>query len=456
MSQQERFFEESEKRAFDKAMRQKIETSLSNYQKNHALGLTQFENLTLAKERASYSRWRAIESLDKFLLEFENNFARRGGKVIWAPDAESALQELENIISALKPDEVVMSKSMATEEIGLAAFLEKKNIVITETDLGEHIQQQAKEKPLHPVVPAMHQSVDDIATLLHMDPENNTAEKIATETSEKIRPHFAASSLGITGANFLVADIGAISITENEGNARMGTSWPDVHVVIAGIEKVIPAVGDLEVLLPILATYGTGQRITAYNSLLLGPRMSDETDGPKEMIVILLDNGRSNLLEKQEQRQALKCIRCGACLNVCPIFKTIGGQAYGTTYNGPIGAVITPIQVDSKEYKHLSHASTLCGACTDVCPVQIPLHMNLLANRRDFNEEGMAKGQEKMMWYAWKKGVLDRKKMNRGAGMKNFFLKTIFKKPWGERRTFPEFAPKSFNELWREKHGDHK
>jgi L-lactate dehydrogenase complex protein LldF len=452
MSPQERFFEKSEKKAFDKVMRQKIETSLNNYQKNHALGLTQFENLALAKERASYSRWRAIESLDKFLLEFENNFVRRGGKVVWAPDAESALQELENILSALKPDEVVMSKSMATEEIGLPAFLEKKNIVITETDIGKYIQQQAKERPFHPVVPAMHKSVEDIASILQI----NSVDMSAKNVAEKIRSHFPASSLGITGANFLVADIGAISIAENEGNARMGTSWPDVHVVIAGIEKVIPAAGDLEVLLPILATYGTGQRVTAYNSLLLGPRMSDEADGPKEMIVILLDNGRSSLLEKPEQRQALKCIRCGACLNVCPIFKTIGGQTYETTYNGPIGAVITPIQVDRKEYKHLTHASTLCGACTDVCPVQIPLHMNLLANRRDFNEDGMAKGSEKMIWYAWKKGVLNRKKMNRGAGMKNFFLKTLFKKQWGERRAFPEFAPKSFNELWREKHGDRK
>lgn len=453
MADLESFLRLAEKTAFHAAQREKIESALGNYRTQHQKGIAQFAQHELARERASFARWKAIESLDKFLLDFENAFTKRGGKVIWAPDATSALQDIEHILSQHQAGELVISKSSTAQEIGLQKHFLQKQIKVHETDLGEYIVQLAGEAPFHPVNPAMHKSAEEISALFNLPNSHQvSAQQLTEKGCEAIGHGLRGASVSITGANFLVAETGAVVITENEGNARWGTSAPAVHIVLAGIEKVVPGMGDLEVLLPLLATYGTGQQLTAYNTLLMGPRFQDETDGPKEMYVILLDNGRTNVLEKQEQRAALKCIRCGACSNVCPVFKTIGGHGYEHTNVGPIGSVINPIQVDTKSYKHLSHASTLCGACTDVCPVNIPLHQLLIANRKDFVDEGHGKTSEKLMWLAWKKAMLDRKKMNRGAGMKNFLIKSLFKNNWGERRAFPELTKKSFNELWKEQH----
>jgi L-lactate dehydrogenase complex protein LldF len=222
--------------------------------------------------------------------------------------------------------------------------------------------------------------------------------------------------------------------------------------VLAGIERIVPNINDLDLLLPLLAAYGTGQNLTAYNTIV-GPRAAEDVDGPKEFIVILIDNGRSNLLALPDQRQALACIKCGACSNVCPVFQTIGGHAYGTAYTGPIGAVITPIMKGLDEYKHLSNASTLCGKCTDICPVKIDIHNHLLRNRRDVVNNGLAKNAEKLMWFSWKKIMLARKNMNKGTSIKQFMLNSFFKSSWGERREFPKLAERSFNQMWREQFG---
>lgn len=453
MADLESFLRLAEKTAFDAERRQKIDAALANYRVQHNKGIAQFEQLELAKERASFSRWRAIESLDKFLLEFENAFTKRGGKVLWAPDAVAALSEIENIVTQHAARELVISKSTTAQEIGLQKHFTQKQVAVHETDLGEYIVQLANEAPFHPVTPAMHKSLEEVGALFNLpNSHETTAEQLTAKGCGNIKTHLRNAQVSITGANFLVAETGAVVITENEGNVRVGTSAPAVHIVLAGIEKIIPGMGDLEVLLPLLATYGTGQNLTTYNSLFMGPRFQDEADGPAEMYVILLDNGRTNVLEKQEQRAALKCIRCGACSNVCPVFKTIGGHGYESTNIGPIGSVVSPLQFGAKEFKHLSHASTLCGACTDVCPVNIPIHQALLANRKDFVDEGHGKTSEKLMWIAWKKAMLDRKKMNRAPSIKGFLIKSLFKSSWGERRVFPEISSKSFNELWREQH----
>jgi L-lactate dehydrogenase complex protein LldF len=250
----------------------------------------------------------------------------------------------------------------------------------------------------------------------------------------------------------LVADMGGVLVLENEGNAYMSVAFPKVHIVIAGIEKVIPTLNDLDLFLPLLATHGTGQRVTVYNNLLTGPRQPGEVDGPEEMYVVLLDNGRTNLLAKKEQRRALNCIRCGACLNACPIYRNVGGHAYGTTYSGPIGAVITPNMKNMGEYKHLSYASSLCGRCTEVCPVEIDIHNLLLLNRRDSVEEGFAARSEDVIWKFWRKSMLKRSRMERGgAAFKNFMIRRFFKTAWGNRRDLPIVSPKSFNQMWKEK-----
>ena len=258
--------------------------------------------------------------------------------------------------------------------------------------------------------------------------------------------------MGITGANFLIADTGGVAVTENEGNGLMSISFPRVQIAIAGIEKIIPSLADLDIFWPLLATHGTGQNITVYNSISSGPRQLDETEGPEEMYVILLDNGRTQLLAQQEQRQALYCIRCGACLNGCPIYKGVGGHAYGSTYSGPIGSVITPHYKGMEEFKHLSYASSLCGKCTEVCPVRIELHKLLLLNRRDSVDQHTQPRSENWVYAIWKRAMLSRTLMNLGgSGIRNFVLKNFFSKSWGSRRELPKVADRSFNQQWRDR-----
>jgi L-lactate dehydrogenase complex protein LldF len=455
MRQQEDFLQASEQTAFNKELHQKVHHAVDQYEQAWKHGLHQFSNLELARDRAAYIRWKVLENLDKYLIEFESSVIRRGGKVLWANDSETALHEIDQIIIRRNAQTIVKSKTMVGEEIGLNKHLRKKGIKLYETDLGEFIVDQAGEEPFHIVTPAMHKSRAEIAQLLNEKISSSldaSAEELSNDVRTELRDKFVRADIGISGANFLIADSGMVAITENEGNARLSSTFAKTHIVLAGIEKIVPTMNDLDLLFPLLSTYGTGQKVTAYNTVV-GPRSQEDEDGPIEFVVILIDNGRSNLLAQSEQRQALACIKCGACQNVCPVFQTIGGHAYGTTYSGPIGAVITPHLKGMEEYKHLSNASTLCGKCTDVCPVKIDLHNHLLRNRRDAVQQGLIKSSEKLMWFSWKKMMLSRKNMNKGGSIKNFMLKSFFKTAWGERREFPKVTDKSFNQQWRERFG---
>jgi L-lactate dehydrogenase complex protein LldF len=344
---------------------------------------------------------------------------------------------------------------MTTEEIDLNEAIEKAGAEVVETDLGEFIVQQAGQKPYHIVTPAMHMSKEDVAALYHEKfntDEHLTPKELTNYTRQLLRKKFIKADIGITGANFLIAETGSIAVTENEGNAFLSVSFPKVHIAIAGIEKIIPYLKDLDLFWPLLATHGTGQHMTVYNSILTGPRRNGEKDGPEEIYMILMDNGRSKLLAKEQQRQALTCIRCGACLNACPVYKTIGGHTYNTTYSGPIGAVITPHMKDFKTYKHLSFACTLCGKCATVCPVKIPLPDLLLLNRNETVKKGYVAFTEKkgMKWAA--RMFKSRKMVNMVSGKtKNKMAGLVVTRTWGKRRKFPEIAEKSFNELWKEK-----
>lgn len=450
------FLSESEVKAADLGHRNTINFNIGKYNAAVKNGKMQFADLTTARERAKNVKWRAIENLDKYLEEFEMNFIRRGGKVIWAETAEQAREEILAICKAKNCKSVVKSKSMATEEIHLNDFLEKNNIESVETDLGEYIQQLDEEPPYHIVTPAMHKSAQQVADLFHdklgTSPEL-TPEQLTLVARDKLRQKYLEAEVGITGANFVIADIGGIAVTENEGNARLTTSFPKTHIALVGIEKVLPSIADLALFWPLLATYGTGQQITSYNSIFSGPRQEGETDGPEEMYLIFLDNGRTNLLKDVEAREALYCIRCGSCLNACPVYKNIGGHTYKTTYSGPIGAVITPHLQGIGEYNHLSYASSLCGNCTEVCPVRINLHELLLHNRHKAVEEHHTGGGEKFGWFGWKQACLSRRMMNLvGGKTKNFVIGKLFGGAWGDNeRGLPIFAPKSFNQLWKER-----
>jgi len=452
------FIHTSDTKAFDLDHRRIINYNIGKYNTAVARGLSRFANLENSKRKAHTIKWKVMENLDKLLPEFEANFQKKGGKVIWANDADEARKEILQIIKKANAKTVIKSKSMATEEIHLNEFLEKNNIEALESDLGEYIVQLLGQKPYHIVTPAMHLSKEDIAKLFNEKfgtPIDSSPEQLTLKARELLREKYTSYDIGITGGNFLIADTGSIAVTENEGNARLTTTFPKIHIAIVGIEKLVPSINDLDLFWPTLAAHGTGQNLTVYNTILSGPKQSNESDGPEEMYVILLDNGRTNLLAQKEQRQALYCIRCGACLNACPVYKNIGGHTYETTYSGPIGSIITPHMAGMKEFKHLSYASSLCGKCTEVCPVKIDIHKMLLLNRRDAVNEGLSPKTESIGWKGWKIGMSNRKKMDMvGGRFKNFLLRSFFKKSWGKHRNLPEVAEKSFSKQWQEKQSE--
>ncbi|MXV51075.1 iron-sulfur cluster-binding protein [Pedobacter sp. HMF7647] len=450
----EEFIEQSEIKAFDHEHRRIINFNMGRYETAVERGLSRLSNLENSKRKAHSIKWKVMENLDKLLPEFESNFQKKGGKVIWANDAEEARQEILNIIRKTGAKSVIKSKSMTTEELHLNDFLSENQIEAVESDLGEYIVQLLGQRPYHIVTPAMHLSKEDIARLFHKKfktPVDATPEQLTLKARELLREKYTTADIGITGANFLIADSGSIALTENEGNARLTTTFPKIHIAIAGIEKIIPSMADLDLFWPLLATHGTGQNLTVYNTIIGGPRQPSETDGPEEMYLILLDNGRTNLLANKEERQGLYCIRCGACLNACPVYKNIGGHTYETTYSGPIGSIITPHMQGMEEFKHLSYASSLCGKCSEVCPAKIDIHKMLLLNRQQSVKNGLSTSKESFGWKQWKKAMLNRSWMDFFSGKwKNFFLKTFFRKSWGNYRELPKVAKKSFNAQWRE------
>ena len=415
-------------------------------------GKNRYLNIETAKDRASEIKKKVLNNWDKYLIEFEEKIQKRGVKVFWVKNEKEVINKLINLLKEKKTDLLVKSKSMTTEEIELNKYLEKNNIESVETDLGEFIVQIAGEKPYHIVTPAMHKSKEDIAKLFNEKfnrPIDSSPEEITNYVRDILRKKFISADVGVTGANFLIADIGAVALTENEGNGLMSTSFPKTHIVIAGIEKIIPSINDLDVLWPLLSAHGTGQQMTVYNSIFTGAKKPNEIDGPEEMYVFLLDNGRTELFKQQEQYEALKCIRCGACLNACPVYKNIGGYTYNSIYGGPIGSIITPHFKGLNQYKHLSFACTLCGKCTEVCPVKIDLQKLLVYNRRDAIENNFSTKSEKYSMKGFEFVMKNRKVLDiANAGLKNKMIKLSGNKMWGKWRELPRIK-ESFNKQWK-------
>ncbi|MFM2382804.1 MAG: hypothetical protein RL515_791 [Verrucomicrobiota bacterium] len=384
------FLKDAAVNAADGDQRAFIRKALGGYYTNRDLQKARYRDWERARDAASMAKWSAVNDLANVLEKFVGNFERNGGVVHWARDAAEARAIILKIAEDNKAKAIVKSKCMTSEEIHLNDALEKAGYGVVESDLGEFIQQLRGEAPYHFVFPCMHVKREAISELFtkHLGTApTDSPEELTMIARRHLRQLYVDADIGITGANFLVAETGQISITENEGNARLTAALPRIHIALSGIEKVVNHLDDLSVLLPMLATAGAGQPMTCYNTLYSGPRKKGECDGPEQFHLVLLDNARTRLLADPEQRDALHCIRCGACLNVCPIFKNIGGLAYGTTYQGPIGSVITPHLRGLKQWNHLSGASSLCGACTDACPVRIDLHHHLLHNRRNAAKE---------------------------------------------------------------------
>ncbi len=445
---------DSATKAFDREHRRKIRFNIGKYDAAVSAGLQLYHDHELARDRGAYLKATVLEKLDEYLLQFEAAFTARGGRVVWARDADEALAEIGRLTKARHTKTVVKAKSMTTEEIHLNKYLATQGIESVETDLGEYIVQLNGERPYHIVTPAMHLSKADINDIFvkHLGTAStDDAQQLVLTARHLLRGKYTAAEVGVTGGNFLVAKEGAVAVTENEGNARLSATFPKLHIAVVGIEKVIPQLTDLDLFWPLLSTSGTGQQVTVYNTLYFGPRQADEVDGPEEMVVILLDNGRTTLLAQPDKRAALRCIRCGACLNVCPVYKNIGGHTYETTYSGPIGSVISPHLSGLPEHQHLSYASSLCGACTTVCPVRIPLHSLLLLNRKQSVEEGYAPTEEKVAIGLWKWSMQHRWALDLlPAKVKDWSLgRLLGQVGWSKRRASLHIGGPSFRELWQ-------
>jgi L-lactate dehydrogenase complex protein LldF len=363
-------------------------------------GLDEVEAL---RERGREIRSRTIADLDRHLADFTRAVEARGGSVRFCRTAAEANDYIVGVCRRVGARLAVKSKSMAAEEIRLNEALEAAGVKPIETDLGEYILQLAGEHPVHIIAPAIEKTATDVAELLSaVEGERVPAEleQLTQAARRQLRQAFLTADVGITGANFGVAETGSICLVTNEGNARLTSSLPRVHIAIMGMERVVPSLADLAVLLRLLARSATGQKLTTYTTLVTGPRRPDELDGPEEVHVVVLDNGRSNLLGSR-YAEMLNCIRCGACLNVCPVYRKTGGAAYGPVYSGPMGAVLAPLLVGLQRAPELPHASSLCGACTAACPVKIPLHEYLLELRRDLHEHGIAPRRERLAFALW-------------------------------------------------------
>lgn len=421
-----------------------------------------FQDWQGARRLASATKTAAVERLHEHLETFEKHAQARGTQVHWARDTEEARGIILEIIRRRNARRIIKSKVMTSEEIHLNELLEQQGFGVVESDLGEFIQQLKKEAPYHFVFPCMHLSRGEISELFEdkiQSAPSNDPEELTMIARRWLRDKYIQADVGITGANFIVAETGMISITENEGNARLTGALPKVMISLVGIEKVVPRLEDLALFLPMLATAGTGQGLTCYNTAYGGPRQPGEADGPEEWHVVLLDNHRTALLADAEQRDALHCIRCGACLNVCPIFKNIGGLSYGTTYQGPIGSVITPHLRGLQDWKHLSGASSLCGACTETCPVKIDLHHHLLQNRRNAARENPDPA-EGLAWRLFARGInqpLVYQVATRLARLGQPLHGVIKASPldplrgWTQTREAPKLAAQTFKEWWRER-----
>lgn len=404
---------------------------------------------------------RALAQLDRHLETLESSVVARGGHVHYAADGADACRIINQVIGPA-PKRVVKSKSMTTEEIHLNPALEAAGHQVFETDFGEFIIQVARQRPSHLVAPAVHLTIDQVTEILSADAGQRLpadAGQLAAYGRRRLRERFASADVGITGANFAVAETGTIVLVSNEGNARLTVSLPKIHIAVLGLEKVIPSLSDLAVLLKVLARAATGQKMSVYTSLITGRRQPDELDGPDEFHLVILDNGRSRILGGP-LRESLFCIRCGACLNACPVYRNIGGHAYGGVYSGPIGAVITPLYDGLAQNPHLPHASSLCGACQAACPVKIEIPELLIQLRQQLHETPTTSGKlESLAYGVWARAMRSPWSYRAatwlathtvGRWVRGGWIKRLPAKlhGWTAARDFPAPAAERFRDWW--------
>ncbi|MCP4635095.1 MAG: iron-sulfur cluster-binding protein [Methyloversatilis sp.] len=398
------FVERVRQRLDDDELQRNLKRTRGRNAASRAAAVAAFPDFDAVRQRATEIRRSVLRDLDVWLERFEAKATERGATVLWARDGEHACELIADIAKRHGVRTVVKSKSMVSEEAGLNAALEAAGVRPVETDLGEYILQiNDNEPPSHVIMPVIHKSKEQVSELfarVHGTPPKTDIEALTHEARAVLRPEFLGADMGLSGGNFLIAETGSVAIVTNEGNGRLCTTLPRVHVALTGIEKVIPTLEDLSTLLRILPRSATGQALTNYVSMLTGPKHTGDPDGPEHMYFVLVDGGRADLLGS-EFEDMLRCIRCGACMNHCPVYQTVGGHAYGWVYPGPMGSVLTPLYQGLEKAKDLPHAATLCNQCGVVCPVSIPLPELMRRLREKQVERGLRPWSERLALRAW-------------------------------------------------------
>ncbi|MCH8229649.1 MAG: iron-sulfur cluster-binding protein [Chloroflexi bacterium] len=460
----------------DKSVLQSLDHVYTGFHEGRLSAAADTPNWEELRTKGKAIKDHTIAHLDYYLGLLADNVEKSGGHVFFANDAEEARLHIVKLARARDVKTVIKSKSMVAEEMALADALIEQGIEAVETDLGEYIIQLAGETPYHLIAPAIHKSRAEVAALLNDDFSEGDPIPDATELTmsarAKLRGVFERADMSVTGVNFAVAESGSIALVTNEGNGRMSTSVPRIHVAVMGMEKIIPSIQDLSTMLRILIRSATGQRITAYITVVNGPRKPEEEEGPEEFPLVIRNNGRDKLLADPQMRESLNCIRCGACLNACPVYRKVGGHAYGWVYPGPIGSIVSPVMTGLKDAHDLPNASSLCGACHEVCPVKINIPRMLLELRWRTAEGKVDPGdrassvKERVVWKAWRMGMMGRRRFDLGARLSRLLMRPISKRGWIRKapppisgwtstRDFPLVASKSLKERLaaREKHG---
>jgi L-lactate dehydrogenase complex protein LldF len=460
------FFRNSAKALADAPLQAAISRTTGKFVGARAASIEAFPGFESAREEGARIKEETLDRLDRYLARFIAEAERRGAVVHVARDAAEAREIAVDIARKEGISLAVKSKSMVAEEVDLNGALEAAGVEVVESDLGEFIIQLAGEPPSHLIAPAVHKTREQVSRLFEAklgEPYTEEIPELVRIARRHLRGKFLSAGMGISGANFLCADTGSIALVTNEGNGRMGTILPRVHLAVASIEKVIPRLEDLPVFLRLLPRSATGQAISTYVSLLTGTKRAGDPDGPEELHILLVDNGRTAILQGK-YREILKCIRCGACLNICPVYQSVGGHAYGWVYPGPMGSVLTPLLTGLPEGAPLPNASTLCGACAEVCPVKIPLPGLLVELRSDERDQGLKNPAEVLGMKAYaavmsRAGILEA--LERFIG----FFSQIFCKEgkvpwlpfkfsgWTDKRDFPAPAPQPFRRLWKKQRG---
>lgn len=461
------FHGRSEKALADSHLNATLRNVTSRILDARAAGLSKLPGSDDWRDHGRRIRAHTLSQLDRYLELFVTNVQARGGHVYFARTADDAVRYVSDLARRENLKKAVKSKSMISEEIHLNDHLEHEGVQVVETDLGEWVVQLAQDHPSHIIMPIIHKTRQDVAelfqrTLAATDEEVASVESMTKFARERLRPEFLSADLGISGVNFGVAETGSICICTNEGNGRLVTTLPRVHVAMMGIERLVPNVQDLGVMLQVLARSATGQQLTVYTNVITGPRRPGEADGPEQLHVVLLDNGRSRVLGSSEA-EILYCIRCGACLNACPVYQQIGGHAYGSIYPGPVGAVLTPALNGQGEWSDLPHASSLCGACREVCPVRIDIPRMLLNLRAKGVAEGRAPAWissgismfRRVAAHPWVFRTAGRwaAAASRLAARRGWI--TRLPGPlsgWTRSRDFPTMATESFQDRWKKQH----